>query len=228
MKTKKTIGFIIMAVVSASWLNAQITIGVKGGINISDGEVSGFIPGITPEPRPFNGANVGIMADIPLEGKFSFRPEFNFSQKGFVVRENTTIDALGLPLPIGGKAETRLNYLELPLLLQYRFGNEKAGLYVNGGPAVSYLTSGRIQPFATVIVDIRLPAIDLDLSGDTYNRFEFSGIAGAGGDVAFGPGKVFGDLRYTYGFTNTLNDPVLDTRLRNQGWTFTAGYKMSF
>ena len=208
-------------------LMAQKSIGIKGGVTLSDADVVNFIPGVTPEPSAFTGAHAGIMAEIPLEGNFIFRPEINFTQKGFVVSENITDNLFGLPLPVGGKAETRLNYVEIPLLLQYRFGNEKAGFYVNGGPSVSYLASGRIQPFARVIVDVRLPSIDLDLSSDTYNRFEFSGMAGAGGDVSFGPGKAFPDIRYSYGFTNTLNDPIIDTRIRNMGWTMAVGYKIS-
>lgn len=228
MKNLKLILFAMLLLSETNLLNAQIHIGVKGGVNFTDQEISGFIPGLTPDPEVLPAFSLGIMAEIPIEGNFSFRPELQYIRKGFRVSENINPEFLGFPIPIGARADTRLNYLEMPLLLQYRYGNEKAGVYGIAGPSIGYAMSANIQPFATLLVTVRLPEVDINLNSDTYNRFELGGIAGLGGDLAAGNGKIFADIRYQYGFTNFLDDPIINTQFRNRGVNITAGYALKF
>lgn len=228
MKSLKNLIFTVLVLLTVSSINAQVAVGVKAGAHFSDNSISGFVPGLTPDPEVLPGYTFGVMAEIPIEGNFSFRPEINYVQKGFRVSESISPELLGIPIPIGGRVDTRINFLEMPLLLQYRYGNEKAGIYALAGPGIGYAANAHLQPFATVIVTVRLPKVDINLNDDNYNRFEFSGHAGLGGDISAGKGKVFADVRYSYGFTNTLNDPIIDTQLRNRGFTISAGYAMKF
>ncbi|MBK9254877.1 MAG: PorT family protein [Saprospiraceae bacterium] len=229
MRTIKTFFNIAVIMLLTLNINAQVTIGVKAGVNVADTEISGFIPSVTPEAHTNTGYTFGIVAEIPIEGSFSFRPELNLVQKGFSIRESMSTEIIGIPIPLGGRVNTRLNYIEMPLLLKYRYGNEKAGLYAIAGPGLGYATSGHIQPFATVIVDIRLPRVELDLSSDTYNRLEFTGHAGIGGELTVGnSGKIFSDVRYSYGFNNVLNDPIVNTKFKNQGLNISVGYAYKF
>jgi hypothetical protein len=227
MRTIKTYLSLII-LVCALQINAQVSVGIKAGVNFADADLTGLIPALTPSTDIFSGYTIGVIAEIPLGAEFSFRPELNYIQKGFSASQSINTEFLGMNIPLGIKANTRLNYIEMPLLLKYRYGNEKAGVYAIAGPGLGYATNGFAQPIITSIIDIKLPQVDIDFSSDTYNRLELSGNIGLGAEIAVGNGKFFTDLRYNKGFTNMLNDPIVDIRAKNQAFNFSAGFAYSF
>ena len=209
-------------------INAQIYIGGKIGTNLADTRVNGLAENFIPEQTIYTGFTAGVMAEITITDAFSFRPELNYIQKGFIMNKDVDANLLGLNLPVGAKAKTRVNYLEVPVLLEYKMGNQLAKAYFLAGPSFGYAMNARLNPVATVIIDVNLPRVNIDLSNDIYQRIEVSGVVGAGGEVAAGNGKLFADARYQMGFTNMLSNPILDVKIKNQGFNFSAGYAYEF
>lgn len=207
---------------------AQVSVGIKGGVNFGDLQVSGISNEILPKFKALSGATLGITVERSFSNRFSLQSEVNYVQKGFLIDEALDVNVLGMDFPIGVRAETKYKYFEVPLLAKYKIGNEKAAAYIIAGPSASIASSAYIQPKATVIVDINLPRIDLDLGSDTYSRWDFAGIVGIGGEYNTGNGKVFGDVRYSHSFSNMLNDPVVDVKLKNKGFSLGIGYAMNF
>jgi opacity protein-like surface antigen len=226
----KNLKFTLMALLmlSVSGIMAQMSVGIKGGINFGDLHVQGISDEILPNIRAISGPTVGITFEREFSQNFSMLSEVNYVQKGFVIDEGIGVNILGMDVPIGVRAETRFNYFEVPLLAKYKIGNEQFAAYVVAGPSASYASSAYIQPKATVLIDFNLPRIDLDLSDDMYSQWDFSGVVGAGVEYNTGGGKVFGDLRYSHSFSNVLNDPVIDIKLKNKGFSLGIGYAMSF
>jgi Outer membrane protein beta-barrel domain len=209
-------------------IHAQISVGVKIGANFADTRVDGLLENLAPEQTSFTGFTAGVMAEIPMINGLSFRPELNYIQKGFTVSQSFDVDLIGIDMEVGAKARTRINYVELPLLLKYSIGSDMARVYAIAGPSIAYAANAELNPVATFIVDFNLPSIPINLDNNIYNRWEISGVLGAGGEVKAGSGKVFADARYNIGLTNMLNNPVVDLRIKNQGFSVSAGYAYSF
>lgn len=209
-------------------IQAQISVGAKIGANFADTRVDGLLGNLAPEQTTFTGFTAGVMAEIPMIHALSFRPELNYIQKGFTVSQSFDVDLIGIDMEVGAKARTRINYVEMPLLLKYSIGTDAAKVYAIAGPSIAYAANAELNPVATFIVDFNLPSIPINLDNNIYNRWEISGVLGAGGEVKAGNGKVFADARYNFGFTNMLNNPVVDLRIKNQGFNVSAGYAYSF
>lgn len=217
----------------AAWImmfniNAQMSVGVKMGANFADTKVNGLLGNLAPEQTTFTGFTAGIMAEITMKDALSFRPELNYIQKGFTVSQSFDVNLIGIDMEIGAKARTRINYVEMPLLLKYSIGSDQAKIYAIAGPSIAYAANAELNPVATFIVDFNLPSIPVNLDNNIYNRWEISGVMGVGGEVKAGHGKVFTDVRYNMGFTNLLNNPIVDLRIKNQGFNISAGYAYSF
>lgn len=228
MKSIRKINLIVLFGMFVFALKSQVSIGVKVGANFADTRVSGLVENFIPAQTTYTGFTTGIVAEIPMLNGFSFRPELNYIQKGFVTRQSFDIEILGIDMPLGAKAKTRVNYMEVPLLVKYSVGNEVAKAYVIAGPSIAYAASAELRPVATLLIDFNLPAININLNNDIYQRWEIGGTMGVGGEIKAGQGKIFADARYNLGFTNMLNNPIVDLKIKNQGMNISAGYAYTF
>jgi hypothetical protein len=99
--------------------------------------------------------NFGAFADFGISRNFSVQPEINFAGNGGKRKGVQPITGAvpGLPsLPDGVyyyadfENEAVLNYLEIPVLVKYRFNPEsKKRVYINGGVFYGYLFSSQNQ-----------------------------------------------------------------------------------
>src|SRR5687768_5771463 len=123
----KKISFMVLLLVSGSslWAQSQANFGLKGGINIasttnSEGDQSGSRVGF----------HAGLLGHIHLSPEFSLQPEIVYSSQG----SKYTTDVTGTPV----EHQLSLNYVNIPLLLQYNFEN---GFRLQTGPQVGFLAS---------------------------------------------------------------------------------------
>jgi hypothetical protein len=113
----KKISLIALTICASTMVFAQTaTIGLKAGANYSkitnlDGKL---------------GYNVGFLANLPVGASVSLQPELVYSNQG---GEYTTSDMQ--------KHNLNLNYLNIPVLLQYNAG----GVRLQAGPQIGFLTS---------------------------------------------------------------------------------------
>ncbi len=116
---KKTLFLCVSALLLMTATKAQTQFGVKAGANfatLTGSDVSGAKMQV--------GANIGVLAHIPLTSMFSFNPEAVYSMQG------AKFD--------GG--HDNLNYLNVPVLFQY---NNPSGFLVETGPQVGFLMSAK-------------------------------------------------------------------------------------
>jgi hypothetical protein len=122
-------------------LNLSGQFGVRAGVNLANLAVD-------PEEEEFKtntkiGIGIGVFYKVAVSDNFTVQPELNFMQHG------TKFD---LEL-LGVKAESSLsfNYLQVPILAKYGFGNmEGTNFYVQGGP---YLGLGIGKVTSKVCID---------------------------------------------------------------------------
>lgn len=120
----------------------------------------------------------------------SIQPELNFIGKGASLKSGT-----------GESQKLNLSYLELPVLVKYRFG---VG-YVNAGPSLG----------------LRLNNPD-NIGYGKSTGLDFGLQMGAGLSIPTGSGRIIIDGRYGLGLTNLAKESP--TRAKNRGVSFALGY----
>ena len=131
----KKIALLFITLFSFGMAQAQVKLGVKGGINYSN------IAGNLRDEIGYDnkvGFLGGVTANIPLigDGFLSVQPELLYSQKGYQYRDDkiTMNNAT-----YSYKGKLNFNYLDLPVLLKVNAG----GVFFEAGPQASYLLAIR-------------------------------------------------------------------------------------
>jgi hypothetical protein len=207
-----------LALLAVTPLQAQdITIGVKGGLNIADLSVDDPLESADLDTRSaFVG---GAYADFGLGGFFSIQPEVLFSQKGATETEGDFTAAF------------KLSYIEIPVLLKARFDIPDSPirpmLYV--APVVAFESKCEIEASAdgaSVSADCdQISELSDGEVPDLKTKSTDFGIGFGGGlDVMAGPVVLTGDVRYTLGLTN-INDTsgAEDVDVKNRAWQLFVG-----
>lgn len=213
---------------SATYSFAQVSVGAKAGVYTSFIDVTDAAEGLTQNVEGLTTATFGIVSEIGLGENFAFQPELLYTTKGFSVSEGLNINLGGFPIPAGVTANTKINYLELPLLAKYKFGSEGLRFNITAGPVVSYAMNAHLDTRANLLLDINPIKTNIDLDALNYERLEVSASIGAGMEYDTGGGALFADARYVHGFSDLYNAPVVDLNLKNRGVGVTVGYKVNF
>lgn len=194
---------------------AQFTIGTHAGVDMNNIRITGIPEVITDAKQNTSFAMFGIHGSYTLSPSIALKAEFNYSQKGFEIKETTNQTVLGINIPIGIKARTSLTQIESPILLSYTKPSGPIDIFVEGGPVFSYSTTGKIEPISALGLDFNLPHIPIQFTGDGYNRL------GVGGALGVGVSKnvsdqvsIFGRARYTHSFTDILDNPIVNIKTR--------------
>ncbi|MFK7981394.1 MAG: porin family protein [Saprospiraceae bacterium] len=227
MKKIQNVLTIAAVLFSATFSFAQISIGAKAGVYTSFIDVTEAAEGLTQNVEGLTTPTYGLVAEINLGENFSFQPELLYTTKGFKVNEGINVNLGGFPIPAGVTASTKINYLEMPLLAKYKFGNEGLRFNITAGPVLSYAANGQLVTRANLLLDINPLKTNIDLDALNYERLEVSASIGAGMAYATSGGEFFADARYIHGFSDLYNAPVVDLNLKNRGIGVTVGYKVN-
>jgi hypothetical protein len=189
--------------------------------------------------KTIRGFTAGIGFNVPV-GKhnlFSIQPELVYIQKGYLAEYYTGIASTTI-------SHHLLNYLEMLVLGQVRFGTERIKVFATAGPSLAYGLNGRYAHSST-------NGIFSDYSGRTlfrkapanaspdvryldpayFNRLDLGVQAGLGIGMAAGPGALQVEVRYGHGLTHFFkgNDDNYRTNddhpnYWNRAAAFTLGY----
>ncbi len=205
---------------------SQLLVGVRGGVGLSNVSTPDLVKAIAPDIRYMPGFEIGLMSEYLLSEHLSLQGELIYREKGFRIAEQTSLDLFKIDFPLGVRVDTRLHYLDLPLQLKYTFGNGPIRGYLSAGPQIGYALNGRINTRANFLVDWELGNIPINFGSANNQRFDVSGVAGAGVEFDTGHGNVFADVRYTQGFMDSFDVPLVDFNIKHHGFSFGIGYKM--
>lgn len=224
--------------------------GVKGGISLP--KLSGG--GSNEVSRNYKSRvapNFGAFFEFGINKKFSIQPEINFAGNGGKRKglQPITQPVTGLPtLPDGvyyyGDFETEavLNYLEIPVIVKYRFKpGSKFRFYLNGGAFYGRLLSAKTKTkgSSSIYLDKNktpllippsnqpLPPVSFDAETnikDQVNHNNFGLTGGGGIEFARGKNYFFIDGRISYGLRNIQLDPVRNGDSHTGGLIFSVGY----
>ena len=203
-------------------------IGIKVGANMTNTRIDGVASQLNPNTDFKTGFVGGVFSDIALMNGFSFHPEVNFIQKGFVTEYETDFEMAGINIPLGASAQTNLNFIEAEPLFKYAVGNENVKFYALAGPSIGYAINGKVTTRARALFDFNVTSTDLNLDNDMYNRIDIAGNVGVGTAIKAGTGEIFADVRYQHSFSSGLKDQILNIDFRNSGVSANVGYAYHF
>jgi hypothetical protein len=185
---------LLAALFMSSALMAQFHIGIKGGTNITKVDGQSF------KDRFEYGYHVGAFAEIGLGEKFGIQPEVLFSQY------STTLDSnynhIYENIFTSGQRNVKLNYLSVPILLNYKLiGNF---LSLQAGPQFSVLMKQ----------DKNL----LQNGADAFKKGDFSMLGGV--QLKLSAIRITG--RYAIGLNN-ISDIDNKDQWKSQGFQVSLG-----
>ena len=224
---KSILATTLFAFFSFVTLSAQdISLGAKIGYNWNNVSAPAFNG--TLDFKKMTNVNFGLVAQIGLTDNFSIQPELNYVQKGFRLQYGKDFTIYNVPIPVGASAVTAIKYIDIPVLAKYKFRGQGASGYVFAGPSVGYALSGNLETHAQVIIDIKLGSTPINLDAVNYNRFEVGGVVGAGFEVPIGNTKLFAEGRYTHGFNEVYEVPIIGAKVKNQSFGVSVGFSVPF
>ena len=225
-----TLAFLLMLGMFSN-LRAQSSVTAFGSVGMSDIEVNGLgiLDLLDPYIKPITQYTAGIQYEKAISDHFSFITGGQYTSRGFSAKESFNVDLFGVDLPINARIDTRLNYIEVPAMLKYSFGENGIKPYVKAGASTAYALSGKIQPKVDAIITWNLPAININLENDMYNRLDVSGVVGAGLSLPTGEnGAIQFDITYRHSLNDMFLDKITDIRIKSHGLSAGIGYTMRF
>ncbi|MDD2243238.1 MAG: porin family protein [Dysgonamonadaceae bacterium] len=191
---------IVLMIAFAGAASAQVSLGVKGGVNMSN-----FYGDEVTQNNPKVGFNAGIAADFALHPDMSIQSGLFFTTKGFKFDSNVL------------DFSENLMYLQIPVHFAYKVTvTPGTRIFFHGGPYVAYGVGGKTK------VDLgELGNASDDVFGDgvgQYKRFD-TGL-GIGVGTEFGPFLV--DLGWDMGLLNISN--ATNGNVKNQNAYLSVGY----
>jgi hypothetical protein len=204
------LGFLFALLLStATPAAAQLTFGVKGGLNVTTLSFDPDDEGNPDENR--TGFVIGGVVTQPLRNRFGVQFEVLYSQKG--AKEEFTEEGFNI------KQTFMLDYIEIPVLANIAVASsDNVRFSVVAGPTFSFLVNDKFKE------EFDGEEFEDDLS-DTVGDIKSYDIGFAlGGAVR--TGQLLFDARYTWGLTNLNDEPDDDDneKAKNRAFTFTVGW----
>ncbi|MDQ6608551.1 MAG: PorT family protein [Bacteroidota bacterium] len=190
MKFKLSTLILLLFLAQASM--AQFTLGVKAGANIIKVDGKSF------KDEFRYGYHLGGFAIVGLGGRFSVQPEVLFNQ--YQTKTDSSFKSI-YQNAFSGVTSIKLNYLSIPLLLNYKLGS---------------LLSLQAGPMFSVLMDQNKNL--LQNGSDAFKKGDFSMLGGA----QIGLGKIKLTGRYVVGLNN-INDIDKQDKWKAQGFQLSLG-----
>jgi hypothetical protein len=174
---------LLIFLTGAANLSAQtFSLGAKGGASISYysnfDKMGGLLKRI-----PNIGIDAGLIGNVKLTKLLSLQFELLYEQKG---------EQYKLTIETTETAKINLNYITMPILLQFSHTFGKIKLFYGAGPYMGYALDGRMTDSES--------KENVKFGKDNFRRFDAGATVNLGFGIKAGRGHIFLDARYNYGF----------------------------
>lgn len=159
----------------------------------------------------------GVNVSIKMGGKLGLHVGGFFTVKGY--NEDFAL----------GKVKTKLNYIEVPIYLNYtlvRFlGNQ---VFIGAGPYFGYCLGGKREKDGSFIGPPEYEQVKLSAgnsNSDVLNPLDYGVNANVGLLTTIG---LYGRVSYGMGLANVSNNAINNTSIKNRHLGFSIGYQIGF
>ena len=179
--------FLALASIAAT---AQIKPVIKAGIINSTwkGDAQQTLTSLTDKAEGFidtrnrTGFYAGVAIDLPLRENFSIEPGLIYTQRGYGLRGNLTINALKINA-LNARATSQMHYVDVPVIFKIK---PAGGFTIFAGPQVSYLVNNNLRADVNVL-GFSLLNTNLDITNQ-FNRLDVGVTGGIGYESESGIG----------------------------------------
>lgn len=216
---KRSLPFLILAIGCGLQGQAQVRLGVMGGLHSAKVLETSNIPGWDTATKPFqttrSGFELGVIVEIPIgHSGFYFQPSLYFIAKGRkYYKTNDSLTSLQLDT-VYNRSTLTLNYVEIPLNLTYKIPlttNHKNSFFVSAGPYVSFIYSGHLEKESLTNSNHKYSSetdpVVIGKGTDTYKTYDL----GVNGRAGLELGNVMLSLYYSRGLTSFYTAPYTGT-----------------
>jgi hypothetical protein len=189
--------------------NSKIKYGVQAGLNYST--LLGYDIPTSYNPfyseKPAFAFLVGVNFEYQIKEKWSLKLNLNYERKSQKSDNNLGLtDVYGETI---GNYDFTLrknyDYLVLPIMAKYSFGNENS-FYVNGGPFIGYLLQSNVTNDLKEIDEFSNSSLK---TTDGNNKIDLGLSIGLGKTIAINEkNSIFIEIRENLGLTNTSKNKV--------------------
>ncbi len=189
MKAKLNLYMSFFLLVSVSSI-AQIKPIIKvGGVNATwKGEAEQTVTSVIDKsngiltPKDRNGFYAGAGVNIPLGGIVSVEPSLIYTQRGYGLKGNLTINQLKIEA-LNASATSQMHYIDLPVLLKVK---PVGGLIIFAGPQISYLVKNNLRADVSVL-GFSVVNTNLNITNQ-FNKWDMGVTGGVGYEFENGIG----------------------------------------
>lgn len=188
-------------------LSAQITYGLKAGLNLADIRSDATFPD-APDFKYIPSLHIGLLLGFNLSERLSLQPELLLSRLG----GEQEVIILGAPT----KFKQVLSYVTIPILLEYKLGP----FSIEAGPGIGFLLdSSTYNNGKKIATRVQLFDEEIDIDLNAGIKYSFS--------------KIFTQLRWKYSLlpiaeiplTNVNGEPVELASFYNTAIQLSLGYQ---
>ena len=189
-KPKRVCLFLLLSI-AALHAHSQVRLGIFGGPHSSSVIEKNDLPGWDTTTKKHytnsSGIHIGIMADIPMGGRFYFQPGISYTAKGNkYALKNDSVKAT-LTDTVYYNKRLIINYIEIPFYVTYKLpltASHKSSFFISAGPYVGFYYNGntsiesRTKANSTYYSDNA--KLQIGSGTDEYHTFDFGANARAG------------------------------------------------
>jgi len=224
---RKFFSLLLVAVLTASYAQAQFSFGVRGGLNfatVSETDYDQQFDDDEIKPKLKTGIKFGVVGEYAITETFAIQPGIIFAMQGYRRSWSGTY-------PVIGKAEskerTNINYLQIPVNAVYKLDLDGKTFLLQAGPYFGFALGGK--SISKITVGGKTEEKDNDLKfGD--QKGEIYGLdLGLGLGVGMQLSAIQIGLEYKFGLVdigNSVASQFGDTgkAMYNRGLSITATY----
>ncbi|HTR30063.1 MAG TPA: OmpA family protein [Puia sp.] len=205
------VGLIFAAVLDSGGIQAQVRLGILGGLHSSNILETNSLPGWDTAVKRFlrsqTGFQLGVIVEVPFgHSGFYFQPAITYITKGRQYdRNNDSITALATDT-IYNKTSVNLGYVEIPLNVTYKIALTSGGrncLFFSAGPYVAFFNSGNTTTQSLTAgqseqYNSETDPVPVGKARDAYKTVDI----GLNGRAGFELGNLMLNIYYSRGLTN--------------------------
>lgn len=216
--TKKFYAILLAVVLTAGYARAQFAFGVRAGFNLTN--MSQKIDGKKPDKdRSGNflpGFQFGVAGEYAVSDHFALQPAILFATQGAKYGWSETEDGATADV----KTSTHLNYIQIPVNLQYKLDLSGIKLLLQAGPYFAFGISGKEKYEAAYKGESESNDTDINFGCKSCETKRVDAGLSAGAGVQFGNFQV--GLGYNFGLMNISNADKI--KLKNNGLYLSTTY----
>jgi hypothetical protein len=193
---KKLLSTVAVVVFFAASAMAQVSVGVKAGLNLAN------VTGDDVDDSDMRmSLHLGGYLNYAFSESLSIQPELLYSSMG----AKSSYDDFGVDI----EETTKLNYISVPVMVVYSFGN----INVQAGPQIGFLASAKSK------VEVDGDSEEEDIK-DFFKGTDFGFNLGLGANF----GKLNASARYCLGLSNIVDADEAD--VKNAVIQISVGYRL--